>query len=38
MTEKTVYKREDLFKGVLNLQHIEHSIVEINLGDHSHEN
>ena len=38
MTEKNFYMREDLFKGVLNPQHIEHSIVEINLGDHSHEN
>lgn len=38
MTEKTFYMREDLFKGVLNSQHIEPSIVEINLGDHSHEN
>lgn len=38
MIEKIFYTRGDLFKGVLNPQHIEHSIVEINLGDHSHEN
>ena len=38
MIEKIVYMREDLFKGVRNPQHIKHSIVEINLGDHSHEN